>query len=119
MTTTEMTFSKVEAKLAKPSNFRHIIGDVFKAKDDECWKECRPYLMPPGIDGSTQFDHCEVINILLKHDKLMSGQIASYMIANGISKAALWKSVANCIKCAGFDIQHGRVLGLLENENTG
>ena len=114
----ELTFSNVESKKARPADFRHIIGSVFKAENDACWIECRPYLMPPGIDGSAQWDHCEVINIILKHDSIHGGNIATYMVANNISKSALWQPVANCIRRAGFDMQNGRVYGMLEQDES-
>ena len=113
---TELTFSNVEAQNASPATIRQIVGEVFKANNDACFKECRPYLMPPGVDGSTQWDHCEVVNIILRHDKSNGGRIAAYMVENNLAKSALWRVVANSLKRAGFDMHNGRVVGLLEHD---
>ena len=112
-----LTFSNVEAKNASPSTIRQIIADVFKANNDACFIECRPYLMSPGVDGSTQWDHCEVVNIILKHDKDLHRAIAAYMVENNIYKSALWRYVSNALKRAGFDMRQGRVAGLLESDD--
>lgn len=78
--------------------------------------ECRPYLAPPGVDGSASWDHCEVVNIMLKHDAKLGGKLATYMVSNGLAKSAVWKYVQNTLRRAGFDMANGRMVGVLEHK---
>ena len=112
----EVSFSAVEAATGASDTLRAFIRTVFKHDDDRAFKEARPYLMPPGVEGNTAWDHKSVVDILLKHDTKCGNCIAAYMIANSLSKAMLWPEVVKVLRKAGFKMNRGRVVGVIEHK---
>jgi hypothetical protein len=111
-------FSDVEAKKANPATTREIIKEVLKANDDQCADEIERFLMPPGVAGSREYDHAYAVGVLLKHDGLNGGRIATVMEATGLSRRMLWEELVKVYRSVGFQIKHGRLVGLLEDKSA-
>mgnify|MGYP000920825919 FL=1 len=112
----EVSFSAVEAATGAPDTLRSYIRAVFKHDEDKAFKEARPHLMPPGVEGNTAWDHKAVVDILLKHDTKCGNSIAAYMVSNNLSKAMLWPEVVKVLRKAGFEMSRGRVVGVIEHK---
>lgn len=110
------TFAVVESHTAKPAVARELVARTLR--NDACYLECLPYLSPPGKTGSSQFDHCEVVNIVLAYDaKEVGAPILRYMVNNSMSKVQLWKVIERTLRGAGFEMARGRVVGVLEDKS--
>lgn len=112
-----LKFSDVANKNATPATLRAAQLDVLTADDDACATEIEPYLTPPGVKGSREWDHCEAMNILLKHDALHGGRIASIMVSSNLSHRMLWQPLVDVYRKAGFKMSHGRLIGVLEDKS--
>lgn len=110
-----LSFSEVEAANGAPDALRLLVRAVIAADKDAAFKEARPHLQPPGVEGSTAWDNKAVVDIILRHDKLHGGRVASFMVANGMSKAMLWPVVVKVLRKAGFEMHRGRIVGYLEH----
>jgi hypothetical protein len=110
-----LSFSDVEAANGAPDDLRQLVRGVLVADGDRAFKEARPYLQPPGVEGNTAWDNKAVVDIILRHDKLNGGRVASFMVANSMSKAMLWPVVVKVLRKAGFDMHRGRIVGYLEH----
>ena len=119
MTTTSLwKFSDVEAKKASPATTREIIKETLKASDDACAAEIERYLIPPGVSGSREYDHAYAVGVLLKHDAMNGGRIATVMEATGLSRRMLWDELVKVYRSVGFQFKHGRLVGLLEDKSS-
>ena len=65
-----LSFSEVEAANGAPDDLRLLVRGVLVADKDAAFKEARPHLQPPGVEGSTAWDNKAVVDIILRHDKL-------------------------------------------------
>ena len=118
-------FSEVEAKSATPKTLRESIKMVLKHNDDACAQEILPFLTPPGQNGSREYDHCEAVLILLRHDAAYAvsetsekkGPVAAAMDTNTMSKRMLWDEVVKVYRQVGFRFKSGRLVGLLEDRS--
>ena len=119
MGTSLYKFSEVEAKKANPATTRELVKVVLKADDDACADEIERFLMPPGVAGSREYDHAYAVAVLLKHDALHGGHIATVMESTGLSRRMLWDELVKVYRGAGFQISHGRLVGLLEDDSKG
>jgi hypothetical protein len=108
-------FSDVEAKTANPATIREIIKETLKADDDACATEMERHLIPPGVAGSREYDHAYAVGVLLKHDALNGGRLATVMESTGLSRRMLWDELVKVYRSAGFQFKHGRLIGLLED----
>lgn len=110
-------FSDVEAKKASPQTLRQIIKDVIQANDDACWTDMEPYLIPPGRSGSREYDHAYAVGVLLKHDAMHGGRIATVMESTGMPRRMMWDEVVKVCRQVGFRFHNGRLIGLLEDKS--
>ena len=106
-------FSEVQAKQAKPTVVKAIIEDLLKADDDACYVEMDAYLRGAANTGSVQFDHGHCVRILLEHDKLHGGHMHIAMKEKQMTEIEIWNRLCNVLREAGFKMQHGRLTGLL------
>lgn len=118
MSTSLFRFSDVEAKKASPQTLREIIKDVIRADDDACWQEMERYLMPPGVAGSREYDHAYAVGVVLKHDALHGGRIATVMESTGLARRMLWDEIVKTCRAVGFRFVRGRLVGVLEDRSN-
>lgn len=111
-------FSDVEAKKASPATTREIIKEILKADDDACANEIERFLIPPGVAGSREYDHAYAVGVLLKHDAIHGGRIATVMEATGLARRMLWDELVKVYRNVGFQFKHGRLVGLLEDKSN-
>ena len=116
MGTSLYRFSEVEAKTAKPLAVTSIIKDVLRADDDACYAEMERFLLPGGVSGAKAFDQAYAVGVLLKHDSLHGGRIATVMESTGMSRRLLWDRLHNVLRQVGFQLKHGRLVGVLEDQ---
>jgi hypothetical protein len=90
----------------RPKKLRDMIVEL--CLSDNVWEEMEKYLLPPGIEGSKQFDHAQTVNVLRKYD--FNGYLENY---NG---RAIWIELSKALPYIGFKMQHGRVTGLLDHK---
>lgn len=111
------SFIEVEAKTASPSTLRDIVKGVLRADEGACYADMEAYLMPPGVSGSRSFDQAYAVKVLMKHDALQKGQIATKMADTPtLNHRALWDILQNVLRQSGFKMRHGRLIGLLEHK---
>ncbi len=110
-------FSEVEAKTAKPSTINQVIKEVLRADDDACYSELEPYLVPPGLSGSRQFDQAYAVGVLLEHDRRNGGRIRLVMDNSTLTERLLWDKLQSVLRQVGFRMRHGRLVGLLEDQS--
>jgi hypothetical protein len=111
-------FSDVESKSASPATLRQIIKDVLRADDDACATEIERFLLPPGIAGSREYDHCLSVETLLKHDALHGKRLLKAMDGTRLSRRMLWDEVVKVYRNVGFRFKHGRMIGVLEDKSN-
>jgi hypothetical protein len=112
-------YGDVKAKNPKPSTIYTLVDEALNFNNGACYSEIEPYLMPPGVCGSRQFDQGEAVRILLKHDSEMNGRIAVIMESKHLSRRMLWDYLQRVLRNAGFRMRHGRLTGLLEHKPDG
>lgn len=117
--TSIFSFSAVEAKRPTTESLRELIRLVMKADNDACSDEMTPYMLPPGICGSREYDHARTVDILLRHDALAGGNVAASMKANKMSERMLFDEIVKVYRKAGFKLSHGRIVGLLVDDSNG
>jgi len=110
-------FAEVEAKTASPQTLNMIVRDVLRADDGICYAEMERFLRAPGVSGSRQFDQAYAVDVLMKHDANTGGRIASAVESTGLTRRELWDRLVSVLRSVGFRIQHGRLVGLLENKS--
>ena len=111
------SFADVEAKKATPATVSIIIKDVLRANEGECYSEIERYLMPPGFSGSRSFDQAYAVSKLLEFDAAEGGRLATIMESTGMSRRILWDKLQGVLRGVGFKMQHGRLVGVLENKS--
>jgi len=113
------SFTEVEAKTASPSTLREIVKSVLRADDGACYSEMETYLMPPGVSGSRSFDQAYAVKVLMTHDGIQKGQIATRMADTPtLNHRALWDILQNVLRASGFRMKHGRLIGILEHKKS-
>ena len=110
-------FSDVESKNASPTTLNLIIREVLRSDNGVCYSMMERYLMPPGTSGSRSFDQSEAVNVLLTHDVNLDGRITKIMAATGMSRRIVWDRLQAVLRNVGFQIKHGRLIGVLENKS--
>lgn len=118
MSTSIFKFSEVEAKKASPQTLRQGIKDVIQADNDACWMDMEPYLIPPGVAGSREYDHAYAVDVLLKHDAKHGGRIFLFMESNRMPRRMVWDEVVKVCRQVGFRFHNGRLVGLLEDKSN-
>lgn len=106
------SFKNVESSRAKPAVVSEAVRQVLR--DDDFWATIEPYLLPPGICGSKNYDQANVVRDLLEWDEANNnGTIAGF----GLSDRHLWGVIYRELPKAGFLTSHGRIIGLLEDRS--
>ena len=111
-------FSEVEAKTAKPNTINMFIKDVLRAKGDSCYTAMEPFLMPPGTSGSKSFDQAYAVDVLLRHDVMNGSKITQMMESKNGTRRWLWDRLQSVLRQVGFQMRHGRMIGILEDLRT-
>ena len=128
MENTLFDFGKVEANSPAPTAINDAIAAVLRANDSACYKEMERHLVAPGVTGSRFFDQHSAVCILLKHDtaaktdKRPAGmRRIKKMMDNtpSMTQAYLWSRLCMTLRKAGFNIKHGRLVGLIEKKQAG
>lgn len=104
-------FSLQEAvnKTASPKRIRELVLEGLLA----IWDDAERFVAPPGVCGSTQFDHANVVRDLLEWDaEHNEGKIAGFELPQSV----IW-SHCNAVLGRHFKMHRGRIVGLLEDKN--
>jgi hypothetical protein len=108
---TSLSFSLAELNNCKPTTVREEFRKAFRTP--ELWAVIEPLVLPPGKQGSKEFDHAIVIDRVLQWDtKQNNGRIAAF----GLPPRLLWDH-AYAVLGSVFAVSRGRVIGLLENKH--
>lgn len=109
------SYRDTEAKVAKPLAVTEIIRSHLRS--DECWGSIEPYIMPPGVAGSKYFDQALAVEALLTYDAEKGKGALNAMMNKSpqLSRRVLWDRLHDQIRKGGFKMQHGRLIGLLED----
>lgn len=108
----------VEAKNATPVTVEAAVRQALKLEDGECYARMERYLTPPGVCGSRAFDQHEAVKILLEFDERNGGNIIRIMKETGMSQLLLWTKLYAVLRRIGFQMQHGRLVGVLEHKTN-
>ena len=111
-------FSEVEAKQAKPQTIYNIIHDLLRAEDDAAYIQMERYLRGASNTGSQQFDHAHCVRILLDHDKNDGGRLHVAISESGLTEREIWDRMVRVLRNAGFKFQHGKMTGLLIEDQS-
>ncbi len=105
-----INFAQAELNACRPSTVREEIRKAFR--DPVLWTTVEPLVLPPGKQGSKEYDHAITVDRILQWDtKHNNGKIASF----GLSPRLLWDH-AYAVLGGVFKVGRGRVIGLLENK---
>jgi hypothetical protein len=105
-----INFAQAELNACRPSTVREEIRKALR--DQPLWATIEPLILPPGKQGSKEYDHAIVVDRILQWDaKNNNGKIASF----GMSPRLLWDH-AYAVLGGVFKVGRGRVIGLLENK---
>jgi hypothetical protein len=118
MATSLFKFSEVEAKRASPATLNAIIKDVLRANNDACYIDLERFLLPPGVSGSKTFDQAYAVERLLEHDVKNGKRLATAMKDQGLSHRLIWDRLYAVLRAVGFQMKHGRLVGLLEDQTV-
>lgn len=114
MATSMYIFKEVDKGKDTAVNLRVHIHNMFR-DDEELYSTCERYLMPPGVEGAKSFDQAEVARLVKECSigysatRNMKDPLAS------IPARTVWDLIYSVLRKAGFKMQHGRIMGLLEN----
>jgi len=118
MSTSLYNFAEVEAKKASPLAINDHIRAVLRGNESACYSELEPYLIPPGVSGSRQFDQAYAVSVLLKHDAKHNDSLINIALREtSLSHRALWDRLQSVLRRAGFQMKHGRLIGVLEDKS--
>ena len=107
------SFSEVQAKRATPSTVYTIIENLLKANEDACYVEMERYLRGAAPTGSSQFDHAHCVRVLLEQEKKDGKLLHVAINEKGLTEREIWDKLQNVLRKAGFKFQHGKMVGLL------
>jgi hypothetical protein len=104
-----LSFVDAEAGLAKPTVLREEIRKACRDSKN-FWDKALPFLTPPGVCGSSAFDHAKVMFDLLDWDaKHNNKRIAAFHVVPRV----LWNHFYAVVGQV-LDTSHGRLIGVKE-----
>jgi hypothetical protein len=111
--TPKINFGNTAASRANPKQIGEEIRSLLCNQD--VWRDIEPYLLPPGICGSRQFDQANVVAKLREAEIQQSKKhgVPSRLEAFGLTDVELWRYIYREIGKVLLTKQ-GRVIGLLE-----
>jgi len=70
----------------------------------EVWDEISPNLVPEGVGGSSQFDHC-IVSLIVKRETPTLGRFQN------LNEKALWHHIEAVIRQRGYKMSRGYIIG--------
>jgi hypothetical protein len=108
--------SQLIALKGDPKDIKNAIKDILTANEDECWNEIKRFIISPGVDGNSHYDHKSALDLFWNYDETVAqGFVRKWAKSAGLKNPAIWNIIARTLRSIGWDFRAGYIIGIQDS----